>query len=267
MKANYYNEKAEKTKQIAMPKQFEEQIRPDLIKRAVLVIQSNNRQAYGAFPFAGQRASAVISRRRRKYRGSYNHGISRVPRKITWRRGTQMGWKGAFAPGTVKGRKAHAPQATKVLSEKINIKERKKAIRSALSATLIPELVKKRGHKFKELPTVVDSKIEKLDKTKQVKSLLIKLGLDKELKRTEVKKVRAGKGTKRGRKYQTKIGPLIVVSKTCPLSKSAINIQGLEVRRVNDLNTELLAPGTIPGRLTLYTESAIKKIEEEKLFI
>lgn len=265
-KANYFNEKGEKQKQIELPSQFSEEIRPDLIKRAVLAVQANKRQPYGSFKRAGQRQSAKLSRRRRKYKTAYDKGISRVPRKTTWRRGTQFGWTGAVAPGTVGGRKAHPPKAEKILKEKINKKERKKAIRSALSATIIPEIVKTRGHKFKELPTIINSGIEKLNKTKQVKQLLIKLGLEKELKRTEKRKVRAGKGTKRGRKHKTKTGPLIIVSKNCPLSKSAINIQGLQVSAIKNINAELLAPGTIPGRLTIYTEDAIKLLEKEKLF-
>jgi large subunit ribosomal protein L4e len=30
----------------------------------------------------------------------------------------------------------------------------------------------------------------------------------------------------------------------------------------DQLNAELLAPGTFPGRLTIYTEAAIEKLEE-----
>ena len=40
--------------------------------------------------------------------------------------------------------------------------------------------------------------------------------LGKELERAKIKKVRAGKGTRRGRKYKTKVGPLLVFSKVCP---------------------------------------------------
>ena len=49
---------------IKLPKQFEEELRPDMIKRAVLAIMSHNRQPYGASPEAGKRASARISKRR-----------------------------------------------------------------------------------------------------------------------------------------------------------------------------------------------------------
>ena len=36
---------------------------------------------------------------------------------------------------------------------------------------------------------------------------------------------------------------------------------------VNTLSVEVLAPGTTPGRLTLFTEESINRVEKEKLFI
>ena len=133
-----------------LPAQFNEAVRPDIILRAVLSIQSNKRQKYGAFSEAGKRPSAKLSRRRRDYRGSYGIGISRVPRKILSRRGTRMNWAGAFAPGMVGGRRAHPPKADKEWSQKINKKERRKAIRSAMSATMNKELISLRGQLMPE---------------------------------------------------------------------------------------------------------------------
>lgn len=266
MKANYFKLDGAKSKQLELPEQFNEELRPDLIQKAVLVIQSHKRQPYGANPEAGQRASAVLSRRRRKYRGSYGHGISRVPRKVTWKRGTQFGFVGAFAPGTVKGRRAHPPKAQKIWDLKMNIKEKRKAIRSALSAAVNKKLVLERGHKFKELPTIVENKIEDLKKTKEIENILKKLGLQDELKRISKRKVRAGKGKMRGRKYRIKKGPLFVVSKDCPLIKTIQNLQGCDICQVQNVNTELLAPGALPGRLTIFSEDAISRLEKEKLF-
>ncbi len=263
---NIINLDGTKGKSFNFPSQFNEEIRPDLIKRAVLVIQKNKRQRYGAKPDAGMRASAKVSRRRRKYRGAYGRGISRVPRKVVLKRGTNIIFTAAFAPGTVSGRRAHPPKAEKELGSKINIKERRKAIRSALAATKDKELVKKRGHLFKEYPLVVDSKIESLKKTKDVKDLLLKLGLEKELERIEDKKVRSKKIRSRGRKYKIKKGPLIVTSNDCDLIKAGTNIQGVDIVKVDLLNTELLAPGTHPGRLTIYSEKALERMEKEKLF-
>ena len=117
------------------------------------------------------------------------------------------------------------------------------------------------------MPLVIESKLEYLSKTKEVREFIKKIGLGDELKRTAKRKVRAGRGKSRGRKYQTKKGPLIVVSKDCPLIKAARNIQGLDIEQVKLLNVELLAPGANPGRLTIYTKDSIEKMSKENLFI
>jgi large subunit ribosomal protein L4e len=129
-----------------LPKQFDEEIRPDLIRRAVLVVQANSRQPYGSDPNAGMMVSAKLSRRRRDYKGSYGMGISRTPRKVLTKRGTRFNWVGALAPNTVGGRRAHAPKAERIWDKKLNVKEKRKALRSALSATMHRDIVKARGH-------------------------------------------------------------------------------------------------------------------------
>lgn len=267
MKANFFDASGKKVKQVPLPSQFEEEIRPDLISRAVHAIQANTRQSYGALARAGKRQTARISRRRRDYKASYGKGISRSPRKTMWHRGSQFGWVGAVAPNTVSGRRAHPPKPGKIWDLKINIKERKKAIRSALAATLDAELVKQRGHQFTDLPTVVDSKIESFSKTSSVIDLFNKLGLENEVARLQIKKVRSGQGKNRGRKYRRKVGPLIVVSGDCALSKAAVNIPGVEVTSVKKLNAHLLAPGTQIGRLTIYSEKALDIMKNENLFM
>src|SRR3989338_38182 len=109
----------EKTKigEKELPSHFLEEYRPDLIQRAVLALQSAARQRYGAYPEAGLRHSSKLSKRRRKYRGSYGLGISRVNRKILSRRGTRFNWAGAFSPQTVGGRRSHPPKAEKIWAQ------------------------------------------------------------------------------------------------------------------------------------------------------
>lgn len=251
-----------------LPKQFEEPVRADIIKKAVETLQANNRQPYGASPRAGKRASADISRRRNNYKTSYGHGISRVPRKILTRRGTRFSWVGAVAPGTVGGRRAHPPKAEKIWTKKINKKENRKAIRSALSATINLELVKERGHTIPEgYPFIIESKIELIKKAKDAQTAFEKLGLSEELKRVSKRKIRAGRGKSRGRKYKTKKGPLLVVSSECDLIKSCGAILGIDVVSVKSINAELLAPGTHYGRLTLFTDKAVESMEKDKLFM
>ena len=248
-------------KEVSLPGQFNEKIRPDLIKRAVLVIHANNRQAYGAYFDAGTRNPSKTSKRRRDYKTSYGHGISRVPRKILSYSGTRFNWVGAFAPHTVGGRKAHPPKAEKIWDRKINKKERRKAIRSALAASVDKNTVKERGHIFEDYPIVIENKFEEMKNTKEVISFLNSIGLEKELLRAGKKKIRAGRGKSRGRKYKTSVGPLLVVSKECNLLNSARNIPGIDVEIITNLNAEMLAPGTDVGRLTIYTENAILRIK------
>lgn len=261
---NKENKEAGKQK---LPAQFEEEIRLDLIKRAVEAIEANKRQQYGSDPRAGKKQAARLSRRRRDYKGSYGKGLSRVPRKTMTRRGMQMVWVGAFAPGMVGGRRAYPPTSEHIFSQKINDKERKKAIRSALAATLDKKIVERRGHKIPaNYPFILETEIENITKTNELMKLIEKIGLTEELQRSK-SNTRAGKGKMRGRPYKIAKGLLLIVSGKCNVLKAAKNIPGVDATEVIHINTEILAPGTHAGRLTLYTQAAIQKIEKEKLFL
>lgn len=261
MKADIIDLNGHKVRTIELPKQFQEEIRLDLIKRSNLALRSHKRQPYGAFPLAGQQVSAKLSRRRIDYKTAYGKGISRSPRKTLWRRGTNFMWVGALAPNTVKGREAHPPKSQKNIYRKINKKERRKAIRSAISASVNKEFFK--DHKF-NLPIIINSDFENIKKTKELQKFLIKIGLESLIDKVKEKKIRAGKGKARGRKYIKRKGPLIVVSDNCSLLKCS-NLPGFDIVKVNSLNTELLAPGFNP-RLIIWSEKAIEKLEKENLF-
>ncbi|MEM2121982.1 MAG: 50S ribosomal protein L4, partial [Candidatus Woesearchaeota archaeon] len=241
-----------------LPEQFSESIRNELIKKSFLAITASKRQPYGSFEDAGKRPSAKLMRRRRVFRTAYGYGISRVPRKILARRGSRFIWVGAFAPGTVSGRRAHPPKSEKIFEKKINKKENKKAIRSALSASLNKELVSKRYSVPEDYPFAIVSDIEKIKKTSDVKKVLEIIGFKEELEKMSSRKIRAGRGKTRGRRYKRKRGILIVVgSENSELEKSARNL-GIEVVPVKRLNVELLAPGANPGRAVIFTENALK---------
>lgn len=249
MKTNIYSLANTKTSTIDLPMQFLEPIRKDLIKRAVLAMQSHSYQPYGTDPLAGTRQGRHTSKRRGKFSTVYGTGASRVRRKAMWHRGSQFGWVGAFIANAVKGRAAFPPNAEKVIKEKINKKERRKAIRSAIAAS-----------EFK----VVEDKLELIAKTKDFLNALIRLGYEKDL---GSRKIRAGKGKMRGRKYKTKKSPLVIVSKDCPAIKAGKNILGIDLVEVQNLNAELLAPGTVPGRKAIWTKSAVERLEKERLFV
>jgi large subunit ribosomal protein L4e len=237
---------------IKLPPIFETPIRPDVIKRAVLAIQSARFQPQGRDPMAGKRTTA-------ESRG-VGLGIARIPR-IKGPRGT-----GAFAPGTVGGRLAHPPTSEKKIVKKIPRKEKRLALFSAIAATASKEMVVSRGHSAEgipQIPLVVVNELEGLKKTRDIEEALIKLGVLADLYRVrESIKVRAGKGKLRGRKMKQAVGPLIVVAEDRGLGEAARNIPGVEVVPVKNLNAEVLAPGTHPGRLTIWTASAIETLDK-----
>jgi len=268
MKLKILNTKNTESGSLTLPEQFSEDVRTDLISRAVLAIQANKRQPYGADPMAGKKHSVDLSKRRRDYKGVYGKGKSRTPSKVLSRNGSQMNIVGATVPQTVGGRNAHPPKAEKIWDVKINDTERKKAIRSAISATVNKDVVSNRGHKVPaQYPFVLDTDFEALTKTKDFRLALASLGFGDELKRSGTLRIRAGKGKMRGRKYKKTVGPLIVVSEKCGALKAAKNIPGISVVLVSQLNAEDLAPGCAAGRATLFTKAAVEKIKDAKLFL
>lgn len=267
MKAQITSVTGTKKGEVTLPFQFHENVRPDIIKRAFLAQETHKLQAYGTSPDAGFRHATRISKRRKDYKGTWGKGQNRSPRKTMWSRGAQFGWEGALTPNAKGGRMAHPPKVEKVVYEKVNKKERRMAIRSAITSTTVKELVLKK-HLINDLklPIIIESKAESLKKSKEVVEMLLKLGLENELERISEKKIRAGRGKMRGRKYKRKVGPLIVTSKPCELTKSARNVQGVQVVPVRKLSVSALAPGSHAGRLTIFTEGAVELMEKEALF-
>lgn len=262
MKANVIDTQANKKEEIKMPKVFDTVVRPDLIKRAVLAIQSHNRQPSGTDPLAGHRTSAHYHGVRVGPHHMMNTETARMKRIHGGPPGLEM--RARFVSQSVKGRAAHPPKVEKDWCQKINKKERLLAIKSAIAATAIKDIVIKRGHIVDglELPIIVVDDIQDFKKTKEVKAFLEKAGLKAELERSAVKKVRAGKGKARGRKYKKKKSVLFIVTEDKGISKAIKNIPGTDFSLVQNLNAEMLAPGTHPGRLTVWSQSAVKKIGE-----
>jgi len=262
MKAIVFDVQGKQKGEIELPNVFNTGFRPDLIKRAVLAIQSHKRQPYGADKLAGKRTSAHYHGVREGPGHMMNVEKARMARIHGGPPNLQLTPR--FVPQARKGREAHPPKAEKIWYEKINDKERVLAIKSAIASTASKDIVSRRGHLINNinLPIVVDDSIQELKRAKSVKELLEKIGLEKEMERAKNKKVRAGKGKRRGRKYTRKKSVLFVIGENKGLLKSANNIAGVDICLAKNLNAELLAPGTHPGRLTIFTESAIKKLGE-----
>ena len=247
-KVNVYGIDGAVKETVDLPPVFNTPYRPDIIRKSFNVLHSNKRQPYGADPLAGAKhATASVGKGR---------GQSRVPRLT-------QGRTAALAPGVVGGRRAHPPKAERNWKEKMNKKEKLLAKNSALAATKDKEIVTKRGHAFDEtvtLPVVVDDEFEKIKKTKDIITALEKIGIyDDVLRSTNGKHIRAGKGKNRGRKYRIPKSLLIVSTKDA-LEKSSNNLCGVDIAKPDQLNIEYLAPGGDPGRLTIFTKSALQQL-------
>ena len=258
MKVPIYSVKGKASKSSAtLPSDFDEPVRLDLIRRAVKSARANRRQAYGAAKRAGLRHSVSWPGKGR--------GMARTPRK------NQGGGRGAEAPNTVGGRRAHPPKVEKEWNQKINSKEKKKPFRSALAATSQESYVNARGHAIPEkakLPYVVEDKIESMaaehegeSLTKRALSLLDGLGIGEDIDRaTSGRTVRAGKGKRRGRKYRKPRSVLVVLSEINGSERAFRNLSGVDVTTAKNLNTELLAPGGDPGRLVVFSKAAVSAL-------
>ena len=245
MKAKVLSLKGEVTEEIELPDVFSEEYRPDIIKRAVLAIQSHRRQPYGPNPLSGINYAWE--------NWGPGHGYARVPR---WK----LGRRAVVVPQAVGGRRAHPPKPERKWSEKVNKKEMKKALKSAIAATANEELVRQRNHLFDgELPKIVSNELNSVKRTKEVAEVFKAIGVYADVERAkERKRYRAGKGKMRGRRYVAKKSVLLVVDKDDGVVKAAKNLPGVDAVLVKDLNVELLAPGCHAGRLTVWTKSAVE---------
>jgi large subunit ribosomal protein L4e len=248
--AQVFNLEGKATGKTTLPSAFDTPLRPDVIKRAVLSLQSHRLQHQGRDPMAGKRTSA-------ESRGT-GMALARVPRV--------KGGSGnaAFAPGTVGGRQAHPPRAEARVVKEIPKKEKHLALLSAIAATASKETVELRGHEVEgvlDIPLVVEDSLSELTKAKEVEEAFTNLGLLTDIYRVrESRGIRAGKGKHRGRKMKQAVGPLIVIAENKGIVKAASNLPGVDVVTVSDLNAEVLAPGTHAGRLTVWTTSAIAEV-------
>ena len=258
MKSKIYSIKGEETGEIALPEIFNTKIREDIVQKYYEVEKLNNIYPYAPYKEAGKRhaASGKISHKRHDWKGHYGKGMSRIPRKTMWRRGTQFFWVGAEIASTRGGRRAHPPKAVIDL-KKINKKEMIKAMLSSLSYISNKNEVKNKYNSLDkisiELPLIVEDKIVNLKAKKFFESLNKILG---DLYRIAIQKktIRAGKGKMRGKKYKKNAGLLFVIP-----NNEDLNITGIDIVKANDLRVSDLASSG--ARLTLFSETALDELE------
>lgn len=148
---------------------------------------------------------------------------------------------------------------------------RRFATASALAASSVPSLLLARGHHIStvpEVPLVVSSTAfsgAAIAKTSAALALLKAVGAGPDVDKVKTsKKIRAGKGKLRGRRYRQRRGPLVVYSPDedgKELVRAFRNIPGVETSSVYALNLLQLAPGGHLGRFIVWTSSAFKALD------
>src|SRR5271166_2715996 len=142
------------TKDVAIPEVFSRPLRPDLIIRAFWILRSHGLQAYGRDPMAGEKTSAEAGW------PPTGRGISRIPR-VKGERSRRSG-QAAGVASVVGGRLPHPPKSEKVIYNKINKKEKRLALETAIAFTGDATAVAWRGHRVgnMEFPLVVTDDVE-----------------------------------------------------------------------------------------------------------
>lgn len=248
-----------KEKEIELPEVFESSYRPEIIHKVYVNLKSHSFQRQGRYPAAGEMVSAESR--------NTGLGIARLARARG--EGFTRAGQAASVAGVRHGRVAHPPESWKIIYKKVNKKENRLGLYSAIGATSNRNLVLSRGHRILEttsLPIVASNEIETVAKTKDLKNFLVALGLADDLIRANSnRKPRSGTARRRGRPARRGLSALIVVRTGARLISLSNSIAGVEVKPVEEISVLDLAPGSRPIRLTIYSENAVEKLRHLRM--
>lgn len=239
-----------------MPDVFTAPIRTDIVNVIHNFLRMNRRQPYAVNFFTGHQHSAE----------SWGTGraVSRIPRVSGG--GTHRAGQGAFGNMCRSGRMFAPTKTWRRWMHQIKKNERRFATASAIAASSVTALVQARGHKVDkvaELPLVVTDEVQSIKRTKDAVAFLKRAGAYADAKKSiSSKKLRAGKGKSRNRRYVRRRGPLIVYKNNDGLSTAFRNIPGVDTISVDRLTLLQLAPGGHVGRFIIWTESAFNALNE-----
>lgn len=241
---------------------FDSDIREDIVQKIAEIERLNEKQEYAPFWLAGQQTSAsgAVKHTRHVWKSDRGKGLARIPKKQMARSGDRFTWVGAVIPGTRGGRRAHPPKLGKS-EKKINRKERKIGLLSALAMTKSLEMIKKRyktlsnGKLKLDLPLVIESKMLGL-KSKEFIGAISKITGEASKIAFQEKNVRAGRGKSRGRKYKKNSGALLVIG-----NKENKKVKGIDTLKANELKIKDIAKNG--ARIVIFTEESIKNLDEK----
>jgi large subunit ribosomal protein L4e len=236
-----------KTGATEIPHIFAESVRPELVLRAVNAENTYALQPQAHYPLAGMNTSARYYGSMNSYRTGRHMGIAIRPRE---KLASGVQGKVRRIPSAVTGKRAHPHVIEKILIERMNKREYRKAIASAIAATISPKTSK---------PIVVSDEIESIRKTKDMSRLISNLGLKDEISSVEARRRKGLGRSSRAKRYSKSL--LIIVGKESGAIKSARNIAGVDACSINKLSANLLAPGGNPGRIAIWSAAAIAGLE------
>jgi len=269
---------------IDLPSIFRTPYRYDVIHKAYVNLLSHSYQRQGRYPMAGE----VVSAESR----NTGLGIARIARAKG--EGFSRAGQAAGVASVRQGRVAHPPESWKNIYKKLNQKEKQLALCSAIAATARKDLVERRGHRVSNIssfPIIVSDEVEDILKTKDLLKLLNGLGLKDELHRLVIsRKPQSGTGRRRGRRGRSAVSAIIIIGSdgsSVPKQDNANDhaarsgmsnkdkryknilrlsgsIRGIDIKQVKDLSVLDFAPGSKPIRLTIFSESAIKELDNIK---
>jgi len=250
-----FNDQGESSSQVTLPAVFKAPIRPDVVNFVHTNMAKNSRQPYAVSTVAGHQTSAE----------SWGTGraVARIPRVRGG--GTHRSGQGAFGNMCRSGRMFAPTKTWRRWHRPINQNQRRYAVCSALAASALPALVMARGHKVEkvgEVPLVCTDAIETMTKTRNAVALLEKLGAYHDVQKCEdSKKIRAGKGKMRNRRFTMRRGPLVIYNEDHGIKQAFRNLPGVELISVDRLNLLKLAPGGHLGRFCVWSQSAFSKLD------
>lgn len=232
---------------IALPVIFETEVRPELIRRAVIAENTKTLQPQGHFPLAGMQTTATYYGKMNSYRSGRHMGNAIRPKQ---KLGGGVQGQVRRIPSATKGKRAHPHLVEKKIKELMNKKEYQRALASAVSATC-----------RNDAPIIVSDDIETIKRTKEMAKVLESLKLSGELEKGKKSRLRKGlRRSSRIKHYNKSV--LLIVGKEGTALKSARNIAGVDACTTSTITANLLAPGGNPGRVTVWSEDAVKNIEE-----
>jgi large subunit ribosomal protein L4e len=259
MKLKVYDLSGKAVDDIQVPDSMLEDVREDLIRRAVLSEESREYQPKGAYRWAGLQTSAQYRGRKEAFASLKNRGQAMLPREFY---GGGTAGRVRRIPSSVKGRRAHPPKPEKILVEQMNKKEFAKAMRSAISASLSAKEVKARGHVIGDsYPVVLADAFESIKKTKDMISV-ISVFMKGDIERAaRGKRVKSGLRKRRAEQTKYPKSALIIASEGSSALKAGRNIPGVDTVTPKALKVKNLAPGAKPGRPIIISVKALKELQ------